>query len=409
MSHAQEPADPPAADDLTGVYHQRISVPFDYPVYFTRHLLSPDNPVLAGTLDRRNESRRHRAIVYVDEGLARAQPDVIPRIKEYFHGRPRQLELAAPPQTVPGGEVAKNGWDVVRDVMWMAGNLHIDRQSFAIAFGGGAVLDMVGFATSLVHRGLRIVRVPTTTISQNDAGVGVKNGMDEHGQKNFVGTFAPPFAVLNDYEFLRTLADRDWIGGAAEAFKVAIIKDADFFEFLCQHAGDLRGRDQAAMEQCVRRCATLHLEHIRAGGDPFELGSARPLDFGHWVGHKLETMSEYRLGHGQCVAIGIAVDSFYAMRQQLIAQADFERIVAGMAACGLPVWSEHLSRRGGDGTLVVLEGLREFREHLGGSLNVTLPDGIGSKCEVHQINPQIVEEAVGHLAERAARREVGEA
>ena len=406
MSCEQEPPNQADADRLAEVHHQRISVPFDYPVYFTRHLLSPDNPLLAGVLDRLNEDRRHRAIVYVDDGLAKAQPDVIQRVKEYFHDRPRQMELAAPPQVVPGGEAAKNGWQVVRDLMWTAGNLHLDRQSFVIALGGGGVLDMVGFATSLVHRGLRMVRVPTTTISQNDAGVGVKNGMDEHGQKNFVGTFAPPFAVLNDFEFLRTLADRDWIGGAAEAFKVAVIKDADLLDFLCRHAADLRTRDQAVMEQCVRRCAILHLEHIRTGGDPFELGSARPLDFGHWVGHKLETMSEYRLGHGQCVAVGIAVDSFYAMRQGLIGEADFERIVAAMAACGLPVWAEQLSRRSDDGTLVVLDGLREFREHLGGNLNVTLPDGLGSKCEVHQINPQIVEQAVEHLAARHRRGEV---
>jgi len=407
MSPSEEPGDLTGAAAAADVYHQRISVPFDYPVYFTHHLLSADNPLLADALNRRNEDRCHRAIVYVDDGLAKAQPDVIARIKEYFHARPKDLELAAPPQVVSGGEGAKNNWDVVRDVMWTVGNLHLDRQSFVIALGGGAVLDMVGFATSLLHRGLRMVRAPSTTISQNDAGVGVKNGMDEHGQKNFVGTFAPPFAVLNDYEFLKTLTDRDWIGGVAEAFKVAIIKDADLFEFLCRNAALLRGRDQATMERCVHRCAMLHLEHIRTSGDPFELGSARPLDFGHWVGHKLETMSGYELGHGQCVAIGLALDSFYAMRQGLLPQAELERILAAMAACGLPVWTEELSRRNGEGTLVVLEGLAEFREHLGGKLNVTLPDGLGSRCEVHQIHSQTVEEAVAFLAEYRAGGEGG--
>ena len=386
--------DEPAAE----AYHQRISVPFDYPVHFTHHVLSADNPLLAGAMNRLGEDRRHRAIAYVDGGLAAAQPDVMERIKEYFHERPKELELAAPPQVTPGGEGAKNGWAVVRDVMTALGNLHLDRQSFVVVLGGGAVLDMVGFAASLVHRGMRLVRVPTTTIAQNDAGVGVKNGMDEHGQKNFVGTFAPPFAVLNDFEFLRTLADRDWLGGVAEAFKVAIIADAPFFQWLCDRAADLRRRDQATMEQCVRRCAILHLEHIRTSGDPFELGSARPLDFGHWVGHKLETMSDYRIGHGQAVAIGIAMDSFYAMRQGLLDEADFARILKGLTAAGLPVWSELLSRRDSGGTLTVLDGLRQFREHLGGALNVTLPDGLGRKVEVHQVNPQLVEQAVEHLA-----------
>ena len=379
------------------VYHQRISVPFEYPVHFTHNLLAEGNELLAETLDRLGEHRRHRAIVYVDAGLASAQPQLIEQIKEYFHSHPRRLELAAPPVLLPGGEQAKTGWGTVRDVMWTTGNLHLDRQSFVVAFGGGAVLDMVGFAASLVHRGLRLVRVPSTTLAQNDAGVGVKNGMDEHGQKNFVGTFAPPFAVVNDLDLLRTLSDRDWIGGVAEAFKVAIIKDADFFDELSEMAGRLRGRSQQAMEDCVRRTAILHLEHIRLGGDPFEFGSARPLDFGHWAGHKLETLSAYSLGHGQCVAIGMALDSFHAMRQGLLSEAEFERILAALRSCGLPVWSELLGERTADGTLEILAGLQEFREHLGGALNVTLPRGIGRKVEVHEINPLFVHEAIEYL------------
>ena len=382
------------------MYTQDFAVPFDYPVYFTRNVFGQDNDLLATVLDRRAERRRHRAAAYVDSGLAEANGQVLGEIKEYFHARPQRLELATPPQVVPGGEVAKNGWEVVRDVMWTIGNLHLDRQSYIVAVGGGALLDMVGFATSLVHRGLRLVRVPSTVIAQNDAGVGVKNGMDEHGQKNYVGTFCPPFAVLNDFALLATLKDRDWIGGIAEAFKVAIIKDAAFFEFLEGHAAALRGRDQAAMERLIRRCAILHLEHIRTSGDPFEFGSARPLDFGHWAGHKIETMTEYGVGHGQAVAVGIAIDSYYAMKRGLITREEFERIVAGLAACGLPTYLDCLEQRTPDGALAILEGLHDFQEHLGGALTVTLPDGIGRKVEVHTINADLVEEAVEHLRER---------
>jgi 3-dehydroquinate synthase len=392
---------PAASAASRDVYLQRISVPFEYPVHFTHNLLGEGNELLAETLDRLGEHRRHRAIVYVDSGLAEAQPQLIEQVKEYFHRHPRSMELVGPPVTLPGGERAKTGWSVVRDVMWSAGNLHLDRQSFVVVFGGGAVLDMVGFAASLVHRGLRLVRVPSTSLAQNDAGVGVKNGMDEHGQKNFVGTFAPPFAVINDFDLLRTLSDRDWIGGVAEAFKVAIIKDADFFEELCGMACRLRARDQEAMESCIRRTALLHLEHIGTSGDPFEFGSARPLDFGHWAGHKLETLSAYSLGHGQCVAIGMALDSFHAMRQGLLSQGQFERIVAALRACGLPVWSDLVAWRTPDGTLKILAGLHEFREHLGGALNVTLPDGIGKKVEVHEINPFFVQEAIESLKEQS--------
>ena len=395
-----EQADPTAPAD---VYHQKFTVPFEYPVHFTRDVFGADNPLFASVLDRLAEHRRHRAAVYVDSAVAAAHPGLIARINEYFHARPEQLELAGPIQTVPGGPQAKRGYDQVRDVMWTIGNLHLDRQSFVVAVGGASVLDMLGFATSIVHRGLRLVRVPTTTLAQNDAGVGVKNGMDEHGAKNFVGTFAPPFAVIDDFSFLSTLSQEHWIGGAAEAFKVAIIKDEQFFDFLCERAADLRRRDDAALEQTIRRCAAIHLDHIRTSGDPFELGSARPLDFGHWAAHKLELMSHFQIGHGQAVAVGIAIDSFYAMRKGLISPEQLERIVAALARCGLPIYLDLLHTRNVAGNLEVLGGLEDFREHLGGALTVTLPDGIGRERQVHQVGADLVAEAVDWLKQRAAR------
>jgi len=376
---------------------QRFSVSFDYPVYFTRRVFDLDNPLLANAMDRLGEQRRHRAAVYVDGGVAQAHPRLLNEIKEYFHHRSQTLELASPPTVVAGGETAKAGWDCVRDLMWTIGNLHLDRQSQVLAVGGGAVLDMVGFATAIVHRGLRLIRMPTTTLSQSDGGVGVKNGMNEHRMKNFVGTFSPPFAVLNDFSFLPTLSQNDWIGGVAEAFKVAIIKDAAFFDLLCDKAAALRDRCLASMETVVRRCAVLHLEHISTSGDPFEFGSARPLDFGHWVAHWLEVASAYDIGHGQAVAVGIAIDSFYAMRQGLLGKEEFDRIIAGLLDCGLPVWCEHLSTRSANGELSVLEGLSQFREHLGGTLCVTLPNRIGRKTEVHHMDTGIIEEAVSYL------------
>lgn len=396
-------------EDTTGsepfpfeLHEQRFSVPFEYPVYFTRNVIHADNPLLARVLDRLHEERRHRVLVVVDSGVAAAHPHLIERIKDYFHNRPKALELTGSPDVVPGGEAAKRSWDRVKDIMWTIGNHHLDRQSFVIAVGGGSVLDMVGFATSLVHRGLRLVRLPTTVLSQCDGGVGVKNAMDEHGAKNYVGTFAPPFAVLNDFSFLPTLENRDWVGGIAEAFKVAVIKDAAFFDWLAENAPVLRNRDQDAMETLVRRTAALHLEHIRTSGDPFEFGTARPLDFGHWSAHKLEAMSGYTLGHGQAVAIGIAIDSFYAMRQGLITPEELQRILDGLGECGLPLWDALLEERTRDGIRVVLDGLEQFREHLGGTLTVTLPEGIGAKVEVHQVYADVVEEALCYLKEKHA-------
>ncbi|NBB96546.1 MAG: 3-dehydroquinate synthase [Planctomycetes bacterium] len=384
----------------TPSFNQRFDIAFAYPVHFTRGLLQPGNTCLPDTLDRLKEGRCHRVAVIVDSGVSDARPAMLEELREVAHAHRDRMELAGPPLILPGGEAVKNGWKPVRNVMTTLGDLHLDRQSFVLAIGGGSLLDMVGFATSIVHRGLRLVRVPTTTLAQNDAGVGVKNGMNEHGQKNFVGTFAPPFAVINDAEFLTTLPPPHWIGGVAEAFKVAIIKDADLFGQLCDDAEALAGRDLEAMARAVHRCAVLHLEHIRTSGDPFEFGSARPLDFGHWAGHRLEVLSDYHLGHGQATAVGIAIDSVYAAANDLLADAELEAILTGLERCGLPTWSDLLDRRTPGGNLDILAGLEQFREHLGGELTVTLPAGIGERIEVHHMSAEAVADAIGTLRQR---------
>lgn len=383
-------------------HHQRFSVPFDYPVYFTKDLFHPQNPLFASVADRYNENRTHRIMVFVDGGVVQAMPHAPEQIQAYIGARPANLRLEGSIQVVPGGEPIKNGWVYTRQTIKAIADRRLCRQSFVVAVGGGSVLDVVGLAASLVHRGVRLIRVPTTVLAQSDAGVGVKNGINDRGSKNFTGTFAPPFAVLNDFYFLRTLSLEDWLGGVAEAFKVAIIKDRDFFYYLSRHAARLRDRDEASMEETVKRCAILHLDHIRTTGDPFEFGSARPLDFGHWSAHRLEALSDYDIGHGQAVSIGMAVDCFYALGLELLSEKECDAIIDAFKESGLPVWSELLEKRTSQGKLEILKGVDEFQEHLGGELNVTLPNGIGKKVEIHQIDPDRVKEAISCLKKKAA-------
>lgn len=379
------------------VYNQQFSVSFDYPVVFTEDVFDTENSTLCDVINRLDEGRKHKAVVYIDSGVAQANPQIISSVKNYFHEHESQIELAGEPAVVTGGETIKTDYNLLRDVIWNMGNLHLDRQSFVIAIGGGSMLDAIGFAVSLVHRGMRLIRIPSTVLAQNDAGVGVKNGFDEHGQKNFIGTFAPPFAVIDDFSLLRTLPDLHWQGGIAEAFKVAIIKDATFFRELCANASALKKRDHAAMKLLIKKCAILHLEHIATLGDPFEFGTARPLDFGHWSAHRLEALSNYKIGHGQAVAVGIALDSFYAMRKKMISQQEFDAIISAFKQVGLPIWCEQLGWRTVAGELEVLAGLDQFREHLGGRLTITLPDSIGKKIEVHHIDCDVIVEGVSYL------------
>jgi 3-dehydroquinate synthase len=268
-----------------------------------------------------------------------------------------------------------------------------------MAIGGGAVLDMVGYAAATAHRGVRLIRVPTTVLGQNDSGVGVKNGVNAFGTKNFLGTFAPPVAVLNDSRFLTTLSARDWRSGIAEAIKVALLKDAAFFDAIEEQAPRLVQCDMRAMEDLIYRCAQLHVEHIATSGDPFEWGSSRPLDFGHWAAHKLEHLSGYRLRHGEAVAIGIALDTTYSYLVGLLPEPDWRRILDLLTACRLalyaPELSQHLHER--DDPRCILSGLTEFREHIGGELTITLLERIGRRIEVHTIDEEIMTASIALL------------
>ena len=383
-------------------YQTRLSVAFDYPVYFTRQLFDPANPLFLDGVGRLGEAERHHLLFYIDSGVAETHPELSRQIEDYCQAHADRLDLLEAPTVVPGGEPVKEDWALIHRIVRTAAEHHLCRHSCIVAVGGGAVLDAVGFAAALIHRGVRHVRVPTTTLAQNDAGVGVKNGMNAHGMKNFVGAFAPPFAVFDDFDFLRTLSQRDWVGGIAEAFKVAAIEDANFFDFLCDKAEALANRCEADMETLIRRAAILHLDHIGRHGDPFEFGNARPLDFGHWAAHKLESLSRYELRHGEAVAIGLGLDSFYAWRRGFISEAELHRLLDGLAASGLPLWHDLLTERRPDGALAILGGLDEFREHLGGQLSVTLPRPIGRKIEVHEMDAALVEESVRFLQARFA-------
>jgi 3-dehydroquinate synthase len=263
---------------------------------------------------------------------------------------------------------------------------------------------MAGLAAATTHRGLRHVRLPTTTLSQDDSGVGVKNGINAFGKKNFIGTFAPPFAVINDFEFLASLSPRDKRAGFIEAVKVALIRDAAFFEAIERDGERLGQFDQPAMEALIYRCAELHVQHIASSGDPFEFGSARPLDFGHWAAHKLEQLSEYHIRHGEAVAVGIALDVIYSHLIGLLDVPTVDRILGLLERLGFDLFANELMYVSSLGRLAVLDGLEEFREHLGGELTITLLQSLGRGIEVHEMRIPLVLEAIEQLRHRHARR-----
>jgi 3-dehydroquinate synthase len=336
-------------------------------------------------------------MVVIDDGVANAWPHLAATINRYALSHGESVEIVCDPMVVPGGEACKNDPTYVDELHKAFAEKGLDRHSFVLVVGGGAVLDMVGYAAATAHRGIRLIRVPTTVLAQNDAGVGVKNGINAFNSKNFLGTFCPPFAVLNDVCFIDTLEDRDKRAGMAEAIKVALIRDGDFFRWMQENSGPLGRFERPAMAYMIRRCAELHLAHIATSGDPFEYGSARPLDFGHWAAHKLEVLTSHALRHGEAVAIGIALDSAYSVESGLLASEDFDSICRLFDDLGLACTHELLGHSGPDGRLLIEVGLEEFRQHLGGELTVTMIEGVGLGVEINAVCNQQLQRSISRL------------
>ncbi len=368
---------------------QSFRVHFEYKVFFTEQLFDISNTLFRDYLASQQTDNRKKLLFVLDQGVVDHHPDLPKKVKNYLNDIP-SFSLVENMILVPGGEQSKNSQKAFDKIIEAVHQHGIDRHSYIVAIGGGSLLDIAGYAAAVSHRGIRHIRIPTTVLSQNDSGIGVKNGINFFGKKNFLGTFAPPAAVFNDYTFLHTLDERNWRAGISEAIKVALIKDRSFFEWLEENAALLAQRDMPSMKYLIKRCAELHLQHI-AGGDPFEMGSSRPLDFGHWSGHKLEQLTNFSVLHGEGVAMGIALDSVYSFLSGRITEKDITRIIGLMTVLGFELTHPQMKIDNENSPLIA--GLNEFREHLGGKLTIMLLKEIGKGEEVHELDIQTLKKS----------------
>ncbi len=366
----------------------------DFPVCFDRGTLNTDNSVLVDIVTRAGAGP-HRVLPVIDDEVLKGNPDLLKRLRDYARHHAGHLTLIEPPLMVRGGEICKSDPVEVDEFYQRTQTDKIDRHSFALVIGGGAVIDAMGYAAATAHRGIRLIRMPTTVLAQNDAGIGVKNAINYRGRKNYLGTFTTPFAVINDFDLLNSLPDRDRVAGMAEAVKVALIRDGSFFQWLYEARKRLATFEPKAMEYMITRCAELHLEHIRTSGDPFEQGSARPLDFGHWCAHRLEELSDSELRHGEAVAIGIALDSLYSHARGTIDTDTLSRVRATLEDVGFSLTHPALE------ALDIETALESFREHLGGRLCITLLLSAGKAEEVDHIDLATMQDCRRRLLEDA--------
>jgi 3-dehydroquinate synthase len=372
-----------------------FQVNFTHRLRFTDDVLGLDSQVLADVLEP-SGNQKPRVQFWVDEHVANARPDLLHRIELFLDARGSDFERTGNIQIVPGGEAVKNDIHILERMLKCFNAANLDRRSYIVVIGGGAVLDAVGFAAAIAHRGIRLVRLPTTTLAQADSGVGVKNSVNLFGKKNWCGTFAVPWAVINDAALLSTLPDRDFLCGFSEAVKVSLLKDPAIFQSVCDNARRIRSRDMSAAGPVIRASAKLHLDHITKNGDPFEMLEARPLDYGHWSAHKLEVMSGFELRHGEAVAIGVAVDTIYSSLVHGFPTRDCRRVLQCLEDFDLALDHPVLHN-----TETLFDGLEEFRQHLGGRLTLTMLHGIGDPLEVHEVDRSAMCDAIAQAAEFA--------
>jgi 3-dehydroquinate synthase len=389
---------------ISDVRVQSFNIAYEYPVVFTRDAFSSGNRDLIDVLARREAGKVHRCGLFVDAGVLSALPHLADQILDYASFHAKHLKMAGKLVPVPGGERCKNDPDTIPRLLAKFSELAIDRHSFIIAIGGGAVLDAVGYAAAIFHRGVRHIRFPTTVLAQDDSGVGVKNAINSLGLKNLVGTFAPPWAIINDSAFIDCLPAREKRAGMAEAVKVALIRDGNFFRWIESSTAALSQFSPPHLDRLIKDCAELHMRQIRLGGDPFEAGSARPLDFGHWSAHKLEHLTRNEVNHGEAVAIGIALDTRYSVMTGLLSKGEDERVVDVLKQLGLTLWHDALRQQNTKGRLSLLQGLADFQEHLGGELTITLLTDIGRAIEVHEMNTELVDRCIDWLQQQAQIR-----
>ena len=239
------------------------------------------------------------------------------------------------PIVLPPGERTKT-LRSIGTVMDALVNARFERSSTLLALGGGVIGDITGFAAAIYQRGIPFVQVPTSLVAQVDSSVGGKTGVDHPKGKNLIGAFNQPRAVLIDPATLRTLPDREWIAGLAEVIKYGVIEDEAFFEYLEQHIAPILDLSDVPVTHIVKRSCEIKAQVVSE--DEREADRRRILNFGHTIGHALESLGGYRgLIHGEAVAVGMVYEADLARHLGYCDQNVVTRVRALIAAAGLPV------------------------------------------------------------------------
>ncbi|MEM9317571.1 MAG: 3-dehydroquinate synthase [Pseudomonadota bacterium] len=289
---------------------------------------------------------------------------------------------------LPPGEATKNWTDLGQTVEWLLSE-RVERRDVIIAFGGGVIGDLVGFAAAILRRGVRFVQIPTTLLAQVDSSVGGKTGINSPHGKNLIGAFHQPSRVLADIDVLDTLSPRDFLSGYGEVVKYGLLGDAAFFAWLEVNGPALAAGDAAARAYAVRRAVEMKAEIVVR--DETEQGDRALLNLGHTFGHALEAATGYsdRLLHGEAVAIGCGLAFQLSAQLGLCAQEEPSRVSAHLAKMNM---ARELSDIHGE--LPDADGLMDLmaqdKKVVAGQMRFVLAHAIGQAFVTADVAPDAV-------------------
>jgi 3-dehydroquinate synthase len=291
---------------------------------------------------------------------------------------------------VPDGEKHKNlDWaNAIYTALLTNG---FDRKSALVAFGGGVIGDLTGFAAATFMRGVPFVQVPTTLLSMVDSSVGGKTGVNHPMGKNMIGAFYQPKKVLMDLAVLKTLPKEEFLSGLAEVIKYGVIFDSGFFDYIEKNRDKVLSLEPDALVHIIERSCEIKAEVVSK--DEREGGLRAILNFGHTVGHAIETAENYTMRHGEAVAIGMVYASRLAHRTGLCAASVPERVEKLISSYGLPTSISTLSRR--PSVTELMDAMQIDKKAEGGKVKFVLPSRIGEVVITKQWDEGVLKEVLG--------------
>lgn len=289
---------------------------------------------------------------------------------------------------IPAGEKSKN-LDTVSEIYRKLISLKIDRQSTLVALGGGVVGDLTGFAAATFMRGIPFIQLPTSLLAQADSSIGGKTGVDFEGSKNMIGAFYQPRFVFVNVGTLRTLPERELMAGLAEVIKHGLILDSDFFEYIDYNLSKIFSFDENVLQYVTKLNCSIKGKVVEQ--DEREGGLRAILNFGHTIGHAVESVSEFSMLHGESIAVGIAGAYRLSLKLGMVDAKEVEKVENTLKKAGLPVKVQGMD------TNKIFDKMFYDKKVKDGKLNFVLPKGIGEVIQCTVDNEGLIKEVLSEL------------